>query len=454
MPHEAAARGLLRGGAAPYRPPYHAQGAAVCTVRQAVRAAAAAEQGGFGSVAAADDLEALAREGRGAAVRLEGGAPAPGAPAWAALLAGMELGEAARFRGPRGLDADSVLLLELRGWIEETRLPGARGAGATLYMERSAGVNDAAVAEDAAALPGPLAKVTLWYRAERGGETLESAADGQELVVDEDWPGEAAAALPAELHGPLDVAARCMRPAEAAELITASGWHVLLRLLSASNPKPAYDMDPAEKLEAAHAWRERGNASYSVKDWERALNCYVLAAAAVVHADRDSNFTEEERAAARSERLLVSLNVAATALQLGDGEEALRQSEDALSIDPSSFKGLWRRGKARLVLGDPEHALEDLQSAVRLVATPHQRRQVQQEISRANADVKRRAAAQHEEFGGMFAKAPGFLSDADVTVEPAAAVDGAPRAYPSPAFGLEADFVSDDPDVAVPRFAT
>ena len=267
------------------------------------------------------------------------------------------------------------------------------------------------------------------------------------------WPGGAAATLPAELHGPLDVAARCMRPAEAAELTTASGWHVLLRLLSASNPKPAYDMPPAEKLEAARAWRERGNACYAARNWERALNRYVLAAAAVVHADRDSSFTEEERAAARSERLLVSLNVAATALQLGDGEEALRQSDEALSIEPSSFKGLWRRGKARLVLGDPEQALEDLQSAARLAATPQQRRQVQQEISRANAEVKRRAAAQREEFGGMFARAPGCLSDADVAAEQAAAVDGASQAAP-PVFGLEAEFVSDDPAVATPRFTT
>ena len=34
-----------------------------------------------------------------------------------------------------------------------------------------------------------------------------------------------------DLHGPLDVAVRCMRPGEAGELSTASGWHVSLRLL-------------------------------------------------------------------------------------------------------------------------------------------------------------------------------------------------------------------------------
>ena len=90
--------------------------------------------------------------------------------------------------------------------------------------------------------------------------------------------------LPDALHGPLDVAVRCMHPREAGELSTASGWHVSLRLLVARNPKPVYDMAPAEKLGAARLWRELGNACYGAKDWERALNRYVLAAAAVAAA--------------------------------------------------------------------------------------------------------------------------------------------------------------------------
>jgi tetratricopeptide (TPR) repeat protein len=446
-PPGAARRELLRAGRSPHRPPFHSHASAVCTVRHL----ACASKGGRlaeGSGAAAEDLEALEREGVGAAVRLERGTVAPGGPPWATLLAGMELGEVARwtFRDDAAAaGGPSALLLELSSWIEEAQLPGPRGAGATLYMEHSSEVNDTAGAEEGAA-PGPLATVTVWYRAQRAGTTVESAAEGVELVLDEDWAG-GAAPLPDELHGPLDVALRCMQPCEAAELSTASGWRVSLRLLAARNPKPAYDMGPAEKLEAARTWRELGNSCYGAKDWERALNRYVLAAAAVTHADRDSNFTEEQRGAARAERLSVCLNVAATALQLGDGAEALRQSEEALAIEPRSFKGLWRRGKASLMLGDGQRALEDLQAAAQLATTAQQRRQVQAEISRAAADVKRREAAQRAEFGGMFAKAPGCLAAVGAPAGRAAA----PAPAPLP-FGLSADFVADDPDVAAPRF--
>ena len=439
-----------------HRPPFHSHASAVCTVRQLVRPAASgaaaagastddggAEHGAFGNASVEDDLEVLHRDGAEIAVRLQGGSAAPGAPAWAALLAGMELGEAARFHGPTTGDVTSVfLLLELRGWIEEIQLPGSRAAGAALYMERSEGVNDMTAGDGGP--PGPLAQLMVWYRAQRDGTVVESAVEGVELIVDEPWAGDVV--LPDALHGPLDVAVRCMHPREAGGLSTASGWHVSLRLLVARNPKPVYDMAPAEKLGAARLWRELGNACYGAKDWERALNRYVLAAAAVAHADRDSNFTHEQLRAARAERLTVCLNVAATALQLGDGTEALQQSEQALSIDPGSFKGLWRRGKACVLLGDGDRALADLRAALRLATTGRQRQQVQAEISRANAVLKRQQATQREEFGGMFAKAPGCLLELSPTPP-------APEHVVAfPTFDLKADFVTDDPEASTPRF--
>ena len=446
------ARQLLRTARSVHRPPFHSHASAVCTVRQLVRPAmlrsvaavcaddAGAEEGAFGNVSVGDDLEALHRDGAEMAVRLQGGSAAPGAPAWAALVAGMELGEAARFCDPRVGDVTKVLLLELRGWIEEIQLPGSRAAGATFYMERADGVNDMTACD--VGPPGPLAQVKVWYRAQRAGTVVESAAEGVELIVDEPWTGDVVP--PDELHGPLDIAVRCMQPLETGELSTACGWHVSLRLLAARNPKPVYDMVPAEKLAAARLWRELGNACYCAKDWERALNRYVLAAAAVTHADRDSNFTHEQLCAARAERLTVCLNVAATALQLGDGQEALRQSEQALSIDPGSFKGIWRRGKACVLLGDADRALADLRAAARLATTGRQRQQVQAEISRANAVLRRQQAAQREEFGGMFAKAPGCLLE----LSPAPA----PEHVALPAFDLKADFVTDDPEPLTPRF--
>ena len=66
----------------------------------------------------------------------------------------------------------SALLLELSSWIEEAQLLGPLGAGATLYMEHSSEVNDTAGAEEGAAPGSQL--VTVWYRAQRAGTTVEN----------------------------------------------------------------------------------------------------------------------------------------------------------------------------------------------------------------------------------------------------------------------------------------
>jgi tetratricopeptide (TPR) repeat protein len=116
--------------------------------------------------------------------------------------------------------------------------------------------------------------------------------------------------------------------------------------------------------------REQGNACYRAGAWRRAFNRYVLAAAAVAQAGRDHSFDAAQRARARQEQLRVGLNVAAVALQLGDGETALAQCAEALVLDPSLLKGWWRQGKARLLLGDAEGAVSDLTRAEQLVGRP------------------------------------------------------------------------------------
>jgi transposase-like protein len=116
--------------------------------------------------------------------------------------------------------------------------------------------------------------------------------------------------------------------------------------------------------------REQGNACYRSGAWRRAFNRYVLAAAAVAQAGRDHSFDAAQRARARQEQLRVGLNVAAVALQLGDGETALVQCAEALVLDPSLLKGWWRQGKARLLLGDAEGAVSDLTRAEQLVGRP------------------------------------------------------------------------------------
>ena len=408
---------LLRAGRSRDRPPFHPYASAVCSIRWFARglgADAAAEAGDF-EVTAAEDLKRVARRSATEALRFDGGVAEPGSLPWAELLQGMELGSISRYR-PAPDDRDlSVVVVELVGWIEERPLPGEDGG--TLYMERGEGVNDGSclplpsVTDGSVSdvpldtPPEPLAVVQVRYRAVRGDHVVATAPHGTQVLVDEPASHKSGAhesgcsgeALPAKLVAAFDFALRCMKRGETAELEGPFGWHLELELLSVANPKPAYEMGPAEKLLEARQRRTQGNACYAEQAWERALNRYVLAAAAVAHADQDTNFDAAERHAARQEKLLVALNVAATALQMGQPQQALEQCNDALAIEPAAFKAWWRRGKARIELGDPEGAILDLKRALELAPAKSQRREVRKELAKASELRKKHVAVQVSE---------------------------------------------------------
>jgi hypothetical protein len=202
-------RELLREGPGPDRPPLHPGSAAVCTVRWLRRRLATPAAGAPFDRPAAEDLAALAAAGATETVRLEGNG---GVPAWPALVGGMALGEAARFRPPAeppsADTAPEVIVAELLEWIEERTLRGP----ATLYMERRAGVNDTGARRlrmrklqiqarrlhgpgphreeaDRAACdgspPAPLATVQVWCRATQGEDVMETGSEGAKFVIDE-----------------------------------------------------------------------------------------------------------------------------------------------------------------------------------------------------------------------------------------------------------------------------
>ena len=499
---------LLQTGCTVDRPPFHPAATAVCTVRWLRRCTATAPppgaRAGVFGCKGADDLSALAAAGLEEVVRIEAGNPAAGTPWWAGLLGQMQLLEVSRFCAPpaaaataatgaveevEGVEAGmEVAVLELLGWIEERAL-GPSVGGATLYMERRAGVNDSAGrdhpgsgGDEAARLlrpPEPLAEVLVWCRANGHGTVAETRPGGAQLVVDElpaaaaataavavaaaaaamavaaaavgseDGQGGQQACLLAELWPALDKAVRWMRPGESAELAAGvgAGWtQAEVKVLAVANPKPAFEMGPVEKLAEAAARRAQGNDCYKAGDWERALNRYVLAAAAVAHSDKDSNFDDRLRAAARVERALVALNVAATALQLGDGREALTQCEEALEISGErSAKVLWRRGKAHLLLGDGEAAVADLKEAEALVgAAGGARRQIRKELAKATALATTQRVVHQDAFRGMFPVASAPACPAPAAAEPVLAGDGGGGG--GRAMVGAGEFLEDDPE--------
>eukprot|EP01052_Picozoa_sp_SAG31_P022988 SAG31_NODE_1860_length_7048_cov_6.740325_1_plen_514_part_00 len=486
------AKEILRVGVCVDQPPHRndTSAIAVCNVRclcrvQPVASISDGEAGdAFATTQASTDLQALAANGRDEVVRIatEDSADSTGL---ATLLRGMQLLEVSRFHKPGTAE---VLVLELIGWIEERPICDDTGMlVGTCYMERRKGLNDgvlsagqsdhdvstAMAGTEPACTPRPLAQIILWSRiswltsAKHFTETRETGAEGLPLVVDEVEDSIsgmlAAGLLPEEfsdwsyqLAVAFDRVVRLMRPGETAELHgvpavvgdeenvkldrDGKNWQASLRLLKAWNPKPAWEMNASEKLSEARNRRAQGNDCYKNRDWNRALTRYVLAAAAVAHADRDMNFDEEQRAEARVERGTVALNVAATTLQLGDGAEALRQCDEALACGQCIVKALWRRGKAHVLLGNGGAALADLRKAEKLAMSDDfngdRKTSIQRQIRRERAKATALWNAKRQEETTRLAQlVPKFPP-----IKAAAALDG---------FGGigTTEFLEDDPDL-------
>ena len=138
---------------------------------------------------------------------------------------------------------------------------------------------------------------------------------------------------------------------------------------------------PRARAERAKA---RGNESYAVGDFERALEAYTeaLACVGVVSETRDETTKREEKprvvdgstdaVATTDENATTAVdgvaatyraNRAACLLRLGKHRQAIEDCDAALEIDPSYVKVYLRRASAREALGEVEEALEDYERA-------------------------------------------------------------------------------------------
>lgn len=114
--------------------------------------------------------------------------------------------------------------------------------------------------------------------------------------------------------------------------------------------------------------RRQGNTAFASGDTERALELYGAAweslGARAVRTQRTGCVAGGNADAAQ--QAAVASNQAACLLLLGRNREAEERSSAALAADPSHCKALFRRGTARLQLGELAGATEDLAKAARL----------------------------------------------------------------------------------------
>eukprot|EP00920_Eleutheroschizon_duboscqi_P014541 GHVT01033723.1.p1 GENE.GHVT01033723.1~~GHVT01033723.1.p1 ORF type:complete len:404 (+),score=102.43 GHVT01033723.1:534-1745(+) len=121
-----------------------------------------------------------------------------------------------------------------------------------------------------------------------------------------------------------------------------------------------FEKSTPEKLEAAERFRLEGNEAFKDSNWGLAAVNYRRA---LLQFDYTFPDTEEDIAKAAALQLRCILNLAAAKLKQEDYKEVLHQCKQALDIDSSCVKALYRRGVAFSAMENFDEAEEALKAA-------------------------------------------------------------------------------------------
>lgn len=171
-----------------------------------------------------------------------------------------------------------------------------------------------------------------------------------------------------------------------------------VELVSFVKDKESWDMNNAEKIEAAAKNKEEGNALFKVGKYAKASKRYEKGAKLIEY---DSSFSEEEKKQSKALKVTCNLNNAACKLKLKDYKEVVKLCTKVLEAENRNVKALYRRAQAYIQTADLDLAELDIKKAL--------------EIDPDNRDVKLEYRALKEKmreynkkdakfYGNMFAK--------------------------------------------------
>ncbi|KAJ0402009.1 hypothetical protein P43SY_006524 [Pythium insidiosum] len=121
------------------------------------------------------------------------------------------------------------------------------------------------------------------------------------------------------------------------------------------------DMTTAEKLAACDEFRRLGNLFFEQGQYQRAAYHYHKA---LVYFEYVFPDTDDENSAFDALRLKTLLNFAACRLRTGHLDDVLSHTEQALKLDPTNAKALYRRAQAWRLRDEFSRAMEDVNAAL------------------------------------------------------------------------------------------
>ncbi|XP_039125187.1 70 kDa peptidyl-prolyl isomerase-like isoform X1 [Dioscorea cayenensis subsp. rotundata] len=171
-----------------------------------------------------------------------------------------------------------------------------------------------------------------------------------------------------------------------------------VELVSFEKEKESWDLNTAEKIEAAGRKKDEGNALFKAGKYARASKRYEKAAKFIEY---DSSFSDEEKKQAKALKVTCNLNNAACKLKLKDYKQAEKLCTKVLEIDSCNVKALYRRAQAYIHLVDLDLAEVDIKKALEI--DPNNR-DVKLEYRTLKEKVKEYNKKDAKFYGNIFAK--------------------------------------------------
>jgi tetratricopeptide (TPR) repeat protein len=164
--------------------------------------------------------------------------------------------------------------------------------------------------------------------------------------------------------------------------------------------EPLHLMSKERKLERAAQRREAGNAAFKAQNYQEAITQYQASLSVLNAVYGSDSVTADLKAAVHS-------NVAACELKQNRFNEARKACDEALKLQPTHTKAMFRRGVALMELGEMDQAKSDLASALQLASDAKLDAEVAA-IKKEQARLKLKIQAEKEKekqlFGGWLNK--------------------------------------------------
>ncbi|KAL2239665.1 peptidyl-prolyl cis-trans isomerase FKBP62 [Sesamum indicum] len=171
-----------------------------------------------------------------------------------------------------------------------------------------------------------------------------------------------------------------------------------VELVSFVKEKESWDMDTAEKIEAAGKKKEEGNVLFKAGKYVRASKRYEKAAKYIEY---DTSFSEEEKKQSKALKVTCNLNDAACKLKLKDYKQAEKLCTKVLELESTNVKALYRRAQAYMNMADLDLAEFDIKKALEL---DPDNREVKLVYKALKEKVKEYNKKDAKFYGNMFAK--------------------------------------------------